>query len=107
MPSVMRINGKTETVWDDQGFARLLDEKLGSDARDYFLDALTYHDKNPGEFGFKCSGECDKTYELQRHYEDILREINEELSSWPTHKMTKDAIDQKRIALIRKISGEL
>jgi len=44
MPHVLLIQDKPETIWDNEQFARMLDEKLGSDAADFFRDAL--HDAN-------------------------------------------------------------
>lgn len=41
MSSVLMIKGdkRPETIFDDEQFARLLDERLGYDAAQYFRDA--------------------------------------------------------------------
>ena len=41
MPSVLMIKGdkRPETIFDNEQFARLLDERLGYDAAQYFRDA--------------------------------------------------------------------
>ena len=41
MPSVLMIKGekRPETIFDDEQFARLLDERLGYDVAQYFRDA--------------------------------------------------------------------
>jgi hypothetical protein len=107
MPSVMTIQGKVENIWDDEDFARMLRDRLGDDAERYFRDSLSYHDRNPSEFGYPCSGECDKVYELQEHYEQLLKETRYEIASWKTRKWTKDELDSKRAQLIQKIDSEL
>lgn len=105
--SVLLINGKTENVYGDEDFARLLRDRLGDDAARYFLDTISDHAKNPEEFGYECSGECDRVYETQENYERILKDVRDELASWPTRKMTKADIDAKRDRLIEKIGWEL
>lgn len=84
MPAVLMIKGgkRPETIFDNEQFARLLDERLGYDAAEYFRDAvspdsilakldLTDDDILEGY----CSGECDKVQGTQEHYENLLKEI--------------------------------
>lgn len=105
MPDVMIIQGKTETIFDNEDFARMLDEKLGSDAADYFRDALQKaletHDPSV------CIVECDRVYRVQEHYEHVLRDIRDELGSWAIMNMTKGRIMENRDALYRQIGREL
>ena len=84
MPSVLIIQGKPETIFYNEQFARLLDEKLGCDAAEYFHAALEDQReilmgemrKEPLNF---CTGECDRVYDIQRHYQDVLRDILDDL----------------------------
>lgn len=111
MSRVLTIQGKTETVIDDEHFAQLLDEKLGCDAAEYFRDALEDQREilkdemaeNP--LGF-CTGECDRVYDTQRHYQDVLQDLlddlqmyyNEQLALRKPHKlfMLADVIKKVR-----------
>lgn len=98
MPHVLLIQDKPETIWDNEQFARMLDEKLGSDAADFFQDAL--HDANMNPDESVCSGECEHVYETQEHYEALLSEVRDELMAWPVHKMSKVQLEEKRNALV-------
>lgn len=87
MPAVLMIQGKPETVFDNEQFARLLDEKLGYDAAEYFRGTLEDQrtilmdemEKEPLNF---CTGECDRVYETQRHYQDMLRDVLDNLRAY-------------------------
>ena len=87
MPTVLMIQGKPETIFDNEQFARLLDEKLGYEAAEYFRDALEDQrvilmdemEKKPLNF---CTGECDRVYEAQRHYQDVLRDVLDDLRAY-------------------------
>ena len=88
----MMIQGKVETIYDNRDFARMLYEKLGSDAENYFLQqtdpdtVLDDLDLTDDEILLKwCSGECDKVQSTQEHYQSILTEI----------KALADAVYQK------------
>lgn len=87
MPSVLMIKGdkRPETVFDDEQFARLLDERLGYDAAQYFRDAtdveflkenMCLTDEQILNDGW-CSGECDKVQRTQEHYENLLKYVGE------------------------------
>lgn len=87
MPSVLMIKGdkRPETVFDDEQFARLLDERLGYDAAQYFRDAtdvdwlnenMRLTDEQILNDGW-CSGECDKVQRTQEHYENLLKYVGE------------------------------
>lgn len=87
MPTTLMIKGENrlETIFDHEQFARLLDERLGYDAAQYFEDAvapdsvlenLDLSDDDILEGGW-CSGECDKVQATQEHYESLLREIGD------------------------------
>ena len=74
-----------ETVFDDEQFARLLDERLGYDAAQYFRDAtdveflkenMRLTDEQILNDGW-CSGECDKVQRTQEHYENLLKYVGE------------------------------
>lgn len=84
MADVMIIQGKTETIWDDEDFARMLRDKLGYDAEQYFrektdvetvLDDLNLTDEDI--LNHYCSGECDKVQDVQGHFQSVLNEIKE------------------------------
>jgi hypothetical protein len=88
MPYVLIIKGdkRPETIFDDEQFARLLDERLGYDAAQYFRDATdpemladALYDISDSELLKKgyCSGECDKVQGTQEHYENLLKEVGE------------------------------
>ena len=107
MAETMMIQGKVETIWDDQDFARMLREKLGSDAEDYFnraLDPEALYDAVYEKFSADplkyCSGECTKTYELQQFYEDKLKEI--ELAARELYKcyMAKPKVPRKEMDIV-------
>ena len=87
MPSVLMIKGdkRPETVFDNEQFARLLDERLGYDAAQYFRDAtdveflkenMRLTDEQILNDGW-CSGECDKVQRTQEHYENLLKYVGE------------------------------
>lgn len=87
MPSVLMIKGdkRPETVFDNEQFARLLDERLGYDAAQYFRNAtdveflkenMRLTDEQILNDGW-CSGECDKVQRTQEHYENLLKYVGE------------------------------
>lgn len=85
MPTVLTIKGekRPETIFDDEQFARLLDERLGYDAAEYFRNAVVpdsfFEHMNPTDEQILkngwCSGECDRVQGTQEHYENLLKEI--------------------------------
>ena len=79
---VLLVNGKIENILTGEDFARLLNEKLGSDAERYFRkNWLVYADYDPEQldedFKAQCDGECDHVYEQQEHYQNVLQDIKE------------------------------
>ena len=87
MPSVLMIKGdkRPETIFDNEQFARLLDERLGYDAAQYFRDAtdvdwlkenMRLTDEEILKDGW-CSGECDKVQRTQEHWENLLKYVGE------------------------------
>lgn len=81
---VLLVQGKIENLRDGNEFARLLGETLGSDAERYFRENwLIFEDYDPertdAAFKNRCDGECDRTYGLQEHYENLLRDIKDHL----------------------------
>ena len=76
---------RPETIFDDEQFARLLDERLGYDAAQYFRDAtdteylrenMKLTDDQILNEGW-CSGECDRVQRTQAHWENLLKEVGE------------------------------
>ncbi len=84
MAALLMIKGDKlpEIIFDNEQFARLLDERLGYDVAEYFRDAvspdtiLAKLDLSDDDIleGY-CSGECDKVQGTQEHYENLLKEI--------------------------------
>lgn len=105
MPYVLLIQDKPQTIWDNEQFARMLDEKLGSDAADFFRDAL--HDANTNPDIQLCPGECDKLYETQEHWERVVQDACDEMSSWDIRKLTKDKLIGLRDQLVEHLRSEL
>ena len=89
MAEIMRIQGKIENVMSIDDFARLLREKLGDDAEDYFLCALDdakHAELDSGDLLEKCGGECDRVYEIQGNHESIVSEVAEALQDLRVYK---------------------
>lgn len=84
---VLIIAGRPETLFNTEDFARILDEKLGPDAAKYFRETLENCleeceekiSENPLKY---CSGECDKLYELERHYQTAIKDALDELRGY-------------------------
>lgn len=87
MSIVIMIKGdkRPETIFDNEQFARLLDERLGYDAAQYFRETtdlnllkenlcLTDEEILNNDW---CSGECDKVQRTQEHYENLLKYVGE------------------------------
>lgn len=105
MPYVLLIQDKPETIWDNEQFARMLDEKLGSDAAEFFRDAVYDANMNPNKS--ICSGECDRVYKTQEHYEATLKEVRDELMAWPMRKLSKVQLEERRNALVVTLNNRL
>lgn len=87
MSIVIMIKGdkRPETIFDNEQFARLLDERLGFDAGQYFRETtnlnllkenLNLTDEEILNNGL-CSGECDKVQRTQEHFENLLKYVGE------------------------------
>lgn len=90
MPHLLIIEGKPNTIFDDEQFARLLDERLGYDVGEYFRerikdlkeDILDEFAKDPLKY---CAGECDKVYDVQEQFENKLDSVKEKLQELYTY----------------------
>lgn len=107
--SVLLIDGKVENIWDNEDFARMLRDKLGDDAEQYFRDAC-----NPDvlledvkDFEPFCGGECDETMRIQERYERILHDVQDDLEAWDFDSSTKRELQSKRDLLWKRIDSEL
>lgn len=95
----MVIRDKQETIYGNEGFAKMLREKLGDDACNFFLNAIDEKSE--------CNGECDILYSWIEGRDNFLRDLQDELASWAIRKLTKAEIEQKRDNLYQKIEGVL
>lgn len=87
MPVMLMIKGDKcpKTIFDNEQFAYLLDERLGYDVAEYFRNAvslismLTKLDLSDDDIleGGYCSGECDRVQGTQEHYENLLKEVGD------------------------------
>ena len=76
------VNGKIENIHDGNDFARMLGEKLGDDAERYFRENwLIYDDCSPEDLPDSCPGECDHTYEIQEHYQNVLHDVKDKVAA--------------------------
>ena len=105
------INGKIENIHDGNDFARMLGEKLGDDAEHYFRENwLVYADYDQEQldedFKNQCDGECDHTYEIQEHYQNVLRDVKSSVAAL----MNARTADRRELAadqIYELINGEL
>ena len=113
MPNTMIIQGKVETVFDDEDFARLIGERLGYDAEQYFrehwdMDYLL-RDMTDDQMLEYCSGECSNVEEAIEHWTGVLQSVQDELVELQTkvRSQTKDETSIALLMLIQKINAEL
>ena len=113
MPNTMIIQGKVETIFDDEDFARLIGERLGYDAEQYFrehwdMDYLL-QDMTDDQMLEYCSGECSKVEEAIEHWTGVLQSVQDELVELQTKVrfQTKDEASIALLMLIQKINAEL
>lgn len=113
MPNTMIIQGKVETIFDDEDFARLIGERLGYDAEQYFrehwdMDYLL-RDMTDDQMLEYCSGECSKVEEAIEHWTGVLQSVQDELVELQTKVrfQTKDETSIALLMLIQKINAEL
>lgn len=103
--TLLFINGEDRYVKNVDEFARIVGDLLGRDAAEYIKEHC--RQENPENPYTECNGECDKTYEIQQNYENILHEIQDTLEGWDIAKMTKAQIESARDRLYEKIDREL
>jgi hypothetical protein len=113
MPNTMIIQGKVETIFDDEDFARLIGERLGYDAEQYFrehwdMDYLL-RDMTDDQMLEYCSGECSNVEEAIEHWTGVLQSVQDELVELQTKVrfQTKDETSIALLMLIQKINAEL
>lgn len=103
MATTIMIEGKVETIRDDDDFANMLRDNIGYEAEEYFRgaieDALDTAESN------NCHGECDKVYSLQEDWENFTRDIKDELHElvMGIDDLTKKQIEAKIRLLCKKI----
>lgn len=114
MADVMIIQGKVRNVWDENDFADMLRELLGSDAEYYFRDltdrATVLSDISIDDvWEYVCFGECQKLEEQQEHYEGVLRDVKDDLDSlyYDLMDQTKEVSQKQIMQLIQKINAKL
>lgn len=113
MPNTMMIQGKVETIFDDEDFARLVGEKLGYDAEQYFRDHwdMDYlmRDVTDDQILAYCSGECEKVQTAIEHWTGILKRTQEELEGLQAKVLnqTRNETNVMLLQLIQKINAEL
>ena len=103
MAEVLKICGKPITVFDEADFARILRVRLGDDAERYFNGILNGWEKE------ECGGECDRTYELQDHYETVIRDASDALFELANrvHVKHKDEIREQIVEIMNTLKSEL
>lgn len=105
---VLNVGGETVHIDCPERFAWLLDDKLGGDAADYFRDTVT-------NLCFDldlCPGECDRTYGLQEHYQNVIRDALDVLADAQErelcHPWTSGRVSIKRYnEAVRMLQNEL
>lgn len=93
------VQGEQQTFYGNDGFAKLLLERLGRDACDYFLK-VAYGTEEM----VRCVGECDYTMQLEENETRFLIDLRDEVEAWDVHKWTKDKTDIAVHDLLRKIN---
>ena len=81
MESVL-VNNRPHYIMNDYDFEDLLRQQISDDAARYFIesvsgaedDAIARFRSDPSRY---CTGECDRVYNTQAHYENIMQEIEE------------------------------
>lgn len=113
MPNTMIIQGKVETIFDDEDFARIIGERLGYDAEQYFRDhwSIDYvlRDITDEQILEYCSGECSKVEEAIEYWTGALHEVQEELEELQSKVQfqTKDETSITLLRMIQKINNRL
>lgn len=77
---VMMIQGKVENIFDNEDFARMLGERLGSEAEQYFREqtdpAVVLDGMDDAEFYEYCEGDCSKVAEIEEEKDDLSNEMD-------------------------------
>lgn len=108
MPSILMIQKKPVTIWGNDDFAVTLRETLGDDAERFFREALEAAEAKADDDPYRsCHGECDKVFETQEHYENVLHAVQDNLMTWPMLRETKQQLMQRRDYLLSMINHEL
>ena len=95
---VMMIQGKVENIFDNEDFARMLGERLGSEAEQYFREqtdpAVVLDGLDDAEFYEYCEGDCDKM-DVLADERNALEEERDELKMFlgTVEKTLKDIED--------------
>ena len=78
--TVMMIQGKVENIFDKEDFARMLGERLGSDAERYFRDetdlGVLLDDLDEVVFIEHCGGDCSKVTEIEEEKDDLSNKMD-------------------------------
>ena len=114
MKTVLTLkDGRREYITKEEDFREFIHRELGLDALECFDDILednrideSVFSSDPAKY-CPFQGECDRVYETQRHYETILKDVQEEIGSWALFRLTKEQIVEKRDELWEKINREL
>ena len=113
MPNTMMIQGKVETIFDDEDFARLIGERLGYDAEQYFRDHwdMDYlmRDVTDEQILQYCSGECENVERAIEHWTGVLQSVQEELEGLQAKVLTQTRSETSvaLLQLIQKINAEM
>lgn len=99
--ATLLIKDKPVFIRSNYDFAEMLEEKLGFEVAQFYRNSVAEAEKP------QCLGECDATYRIQEHYERVLRDVQDELTSWKVKKLTKEEICNKRDQLSSMIEKEL
>lgn len=100
--TVMIIQGKVENIFDNDDFARILQEKLGSDAEQYFREQTNpkvfLEDADEDLFMEVCGGDC----KLVDEYAGLLDEVEDALDD-----IEADCEDEEIQKSIRKLRDKI
>ena len=100
--TVMIIQGKVENIFDNEDFARMLGERLGSDAEQYFREQTDpktlLEDATDEQFLKYCDGNCS----VVDKYTGLLDEVEEALDD-----IEADCEDEEIQNSIRKLRDKI
>ena len=84
------VQGRLENMSDHEDFTRLLRDKLGEDAADYFRDALAVERKETADY-----------------FEDVLDQCRDILKDWDLDHMTCFDLKEAREELMDMINSAM